>query len=238
MKRYVKKPIVVEAEQWFYVNYDREAGHGNSSAHAPIYHLEVGYYRHPDVDGEKECEHCGNTMHNHGFMDTLEGGHTVCPGDYIIRGIAGEMYPCKPEIFKASYDDYEMTADDVSKILVKKAIENEELDTEPVEEQGINPAHFCFGCDKYIGHWGFCSTKCHNEYYDAEVEYLNAELETAEILSDDDCMAGIRESMKQINNGKGIPLYELYPEKPKKHFLVDDVNPIEDTFKWRPPWLI
>lgn len=35
---------------------------------------------------------------------TLEGGHWVDPGDYVIRGVAGEFYPCKPEIFFATYD--------------------------------------------------------------------------------------------------------------------------------------
>lgn len=35
---------------------------------------------------------------------TLEGGHWVDPGDWIIRGVAGEFYPCKPEIFAATYE--------------------------------------------------------------------------------------------------------------------------------------
>ena len=35
---------------------------------------------------------------------TLEGTMTATPGDYIIRGVQGEFYPCKPEIFEATYD--------------------------------------------------------------------------------------------------------------------------------------
>lgn len=35
---------------------------------------------------------------------TLEGGHWVDPGDYVIRGLAGEFYPCKPNIFAATYE--------------------------------------------------------------------------------------------------------------------------------------
>lgn len=35
---------------------------------------------------------------------TLEGTHQARPGDYIIRGIAGELYPCKPEIFEQTYE--------------------------------------------------------------------------------------------------------------------------------------
>lgn len=38
---------------------------------------------------------------------TLEGAHWVDAGDYVIRGIAGEFYPCKPDIFEKSYDPVE-----------------------------------------------------------------------------------------------------------------------------------
>lgn len=37
-------------------------------------------------------------------IKTLEGIMIASAGDYIIKGIAGEFYPCKPEIFKATYD--------------------------------------------------------------------------------------------------------------------------------------
>ena len=37
-------------------------------------------------------------------IGTLEGGHIVSKGDFIIKGIKGEFYPCKPEIFKLTYD--------------------------------------------------------------------------------------------------------------------------------------
>lgn len=37
-------------------------------------------------------------------IGTLEGNLEVTFGDYIIRGVAGEIYPCKPSIFEASYD--------------------------------------------------------------------------------------------------------------------------------------
>ena len=38
------------------------------------------------------------------IIPTLEGDHLAKPGDYIIRGIQGEFYPCKPDIFEASYE--------------------------------------------------------------------------------------------------------------------------------------
>lgn len=38
-------------------------------------------------------------------IPTLEGDMRAKPGDWIIRGVAGEIYPCKPEIFAATYDE-------------------------------------------------------------------------------------------------------------------------------------
>jgi hypothetical protein len=38
---------------------------------------------------------------------TLEGNHTASPGDWIIRGVQGEFYPCKPDIFEATYEPVE-----------------------------------------------------------------------------------------------------------------------------------
>jgi hypothetical protein len=43
------------------------------------------------------------------FIDTLEGRMTFGPGDWIIKGVKGELYPCKPDIFDATYE--EATAD-------------------------------------------------------------------------------------------------------------------------------
>ena len=37
---------------------------------------------------------------------TLEGKMRADPGDWIIKGVAGEFYPCKPDIFKATYEPY------------------------------------------------------------------------------------------------------------------------------------
>jgi len=37
-------------------------------------------------------------------IETLEGIMTALPGDYIIKGIKGEFYPCKPDIFDLTYD--------------------------------------------------------------------------------------------------------------------------------------
>ncbi len=103
--KFRKKPAVIEAEQWFEVTYDREAGHGVEPEDMPIYHLNVGYYRRPEgmFSREKLCCHCQVPLHFHGWIDTPEGGRVVCPGDWIITGIKGEQYPCKPDLFEVTY---------------------------------------------------------------------------------------------------------------------------------------
>ena len=38
------------------------------------------------------------------IIPTLEGDHKAMPGDWIIKGVEGEFYPCKPAIFEKTYD--------------------------------------------------------------------------------------------------------------------------------------
>ena len=38
-------------------------------------------------------------------IKTLEGDHIVSKGDFVIKGVKGEFYPCKPEIFNCTYDE-------------------------------------------------------------------------------------------------------------------------------------
>ena len=42
-----------------------------------------------------------------GWMGTLEGGHEVTPGDFIITGVVGERYPCAPGVFELTYEPVE-----------------------------------------------------------------------------------------------------------------------------------
>lgn len=44
---------------------------------------------------------------NHILVKTLEGDLHASPGDWIIKGLRGEFYPCKPDIFEATYDNVE-----------------------------------------------------------------------------------------------------------------------------------
>ena len=119
MAKYRKKPVVVEANQWF-KNGDHPLDYSNDYVGFENGELRefspeerrsngwegdiVRYYRAPSVD---KCVKCDNIMHVHGWIDTLEGGHTVCPGDWIITGVKGEHYPCKPDIFEKTYEKVE-----------------------------------------------------------------------------------------------------------------------------------
>lgn len=44
---------------------------------------------------------------NGAAIHTLEGEHFASPGDWIIRGVKGELYPCKPDIFEQTYERIE-----------------------------------------------------------------------------------------------------------------------------------
>jgi len=110
--KYRKKPVLIEATQWFKNGdhpEDGETTYIDSTTGAPFRRegLVVRYFRHPDVPGSIHCRHCHIDMHQHGWIDTLEGGHTVCPGDWIITGVKNEKYPCKPVIFAMTYESAE-----------------------------------------------------------------------------------------------------------------------------------
>lgn len=106
--KYRKKPVVIEATQWF-ENGDHPQddcmGETADGFERPVFEGKiVRRYRRPDDSGVRQCAHCLETMHKHGWIDTLEGGHIVCPGDWIIIGVKNEMYPCKPDVFVATYE--------------------------------------------------------------------------------------------------------------------------------------
>ena len=77
MARFRKRPIVIDAEQ---------------------YHILCDS---PSPDGVCWCE---NMSTGQPHIHTLEGPLIVSDGDWIITGIKGEKYPCKPDIFHATYE--------------------------------------------------------------------------------------------------------------------------------------
>lgn len=116
MPKFIKRPVVIEAHQWF------KNGDHPDDACAMVFpdpdsttqfdpFLSEGnvvrYFRRPDVPGDRPCQECERHMHDHGWVDTLEGGHIVCPSDWIITGVRGEHYPIKNEIFRETYEPAE-----------------------------------------------------------------------------------------------------------------------------------
>lgn len=85
--KYRKKPVVIDAARWFRLGDDPR----------------VVRYSHP-MPPTALCDRCNGPLDRHGWVQALEGGHRVCPGDWIITGVAGEAYPCKPDIFDRTYE--------------------------------------------------------------------------------------------------------------------------------------
>lgn len=92
--KYRKIPVVVEAIQWtgenqremfdFLTNYEKTDDYMSASGE----HFIIDH----------------NAVKGGLVIKTLEGEHIASIGDYIIRGVAGEFYPCKPEIFEKTYE--------------------------------------------------------------------------------------------------------------------------------------
>jgi len=81
LARFRKKPVAIEAVQF-------------------------NPHHHPWPDGVIPWPKDGPQPKNMswGYIETLEGNHHVIAGDWIITGVKGEKYPCKDEIFKATYE--------------------------------------------------------------------------------------------------------------------------------------
>lgn len=99
--KYRKKPVVIEAVQWtpdlphricidsMGIDYRVWAG--------GVYELSEGQLYD---NGMRFVKPVAARV----VLDTLEGTHDVSPGDWIITGIQGERYPCRDDIFRATYE--------------------------------------------------------------------------------------------------------------------------------------
>ena len=75
-----KKPVVVQAIQYIWQNKKEVIDFTNGLAH-------------------------GNAGFNHLTIPTLEGNMMINVNDWVIKGVKGEFYPCKPDIFEETYDE-------------------------------------------------------------------------------------------------------------------------------------
>jgi hypothetical protein len=90
MAKFRKKPVVIEAVQWF--------EHGDSP-----------HVRKPEESDLLIADGCG--IVECGIVETLKGPYITMPGDWIITMPKGGIYLCKPDIFETTYEpvDFEST---------------------------------------------------------------------------------------------------------------------------------
>lgn len=91
--KYRKKPVVIEAIQWTCNNLK-----------------EVMDFIGSEFKYEENTEYATNkfvyfNITKRLLLHTLEGTMEVSKGDYIIKGVKGEFYPCKPDIFEITYEE-------------------------------------------------------------------------------------------------------------------------------------
>ncbi len=103
MTLYRKKPVIVEARQAI-----GTAAEIHSNIYKWIERNTLGSFEPLDViEGREPFPASGVSIDPRDgriIISTLEGLHWVEPGDFIIRGVQGEFYPCKPDIFEATYE--------------------------------------------------------------------------------------------------------------------------------------
>lgn len=87
--KYRKKPVVIDAIQW----------NGNNLYECLCF-INC-------VDKQVEPYNISHNAKNEIAIETLEGTMIASVGDYIIRGVNGEYYPCKPDIFEKTYEKVE-----------------------------------------------------------------------------------------------------------------------------------
>jgi len=100
--KFRKKPVEIEARQFVGDNADLH------SIYCWIESSTLGSFEPmARIEGREPWPASGVTIDPRDgrmVIATLEGGHWVNHGDFVIQGVQGEFYPCKPDIFEATYD--------------------------------------------------------------------------------------------------------------------------------------
>ncbi len=94
MPKFRKIPVVIEAALW-----DPDEQGANRNPWPP----EWAFAKDGPEAWRTTNERVGPTTWDL-IIPTLEGDHRADPGDWIIRGVKGEFYPCKPDIFTKTYE--------------------------------------------------------------------------------------------------------------------------------------
>lgn len=91
--RYRKKPVEVEAFQMTREAWER------GPEFFPRWLIKAMLPEDPQTPAALRLDSTGRLV-----IETLEGPHRVSWGDFIIQGVKGELYPCKPDIFEMTYE--------------------------------------------------------------------------------------------------------------------------------------
>lgn len=92
IKTYLKKPVEIQAVQWTGDNIE-----------------EIKTFQAAGDNHHAMCR-----VNDEIVINTLEGDMLASVGDFIIRGVKGEYYPCKPDIFEATYEEVKKEAKQMS----------------------------------------------------------------------------------------------------------------------------
>ena len=97
MAKFRKKPVVIEALQWTGEN------------HRDMWEFLENKTENDVMDSVGKNFYIDHNKARGGLViKTLEGEHIATIGDFIIKGIKGEYYPCKPDVFKKTYVPVEL----------------------------------------------------------------------------------------------------------------------------------
>ena len=91
--KYRKLPVVIEAVLWTGLNFDEILEFAGRTRNITADFCDTAWLA-------GAAPPCWSRLTIH----TLEGDHIASIGDYIIKGVKGECYPCKPDIFEATYE--------------------------------------------------------------------------------------------------------------------------------------
>lgn len=97
LAKFRKRPVEVVAARWF----------PEGPFFDGVVPLLVALAGGARTERTQVCDQCERRLDEHGWVGTLEGGHAVCPGDWIVTGVKGERYPVKPDVFEKTYEPAE-----------------------------------------------------------------------------------------------------------------------------------
>lgn len=105
-REYKKKPVVITATQLTQENLD-----GVLHMFSQTHKLSKVFLTAETFDDlAPQASQAGQADKAALLIHTLEGNMLAKPGDYIIKGVQGELYPCKPDIFEATYEECNLEA--------------------------------------------------------------------------------------------------------------------------------